>query len=185
MSWKIDPAHTRIEFSARHMMITTVRGEFQKFSGTVDFDEKNPTNSKIKIEIDAASLNTHTADRDTHLRSADFLDVQNFPTITFTSKSVTVKDGNHARLVGDLTIHGVTKDVALDVEYSGLLKSPWGTTVAGFNATTKINRKDWGLVWNVAIEAGGVLVSEEISINIEAELIQEVPAAASAGAASA
>src|SRR5262245_49336167 len=169
MSWKIDPAHTHIEFSARHMMVTTVRGEFEKFTGTVEFDEKNLANTKVEIEIEPASLNTRVDQRDQHLRSADFFDVENFPRAHFKSKNIVVIDDTHARLVGDLTIRGVTKEVTLDVEYFGMLKNPWGATVAGFNARTKFNRKDWGLTWNVGIEAGGVLVGEEVTLNIEAE----------------
>jgi polyisoprenoid-binding protein YceI len=182
MSWQIDPAHSKIHFSARHMMVTTVRGEFEKFSGTVDFDENNPAATKIEVQIEAASLDSKTADRDNHLRSADFLDVANHPYITFKSKRVTLIDKEHAKLVGDLTIRGVTKEVTLDVEYSGTAKSPWGTTVVGFTATTKINRKDWNLTWNVALETGGWLVSDEIKLDIEVELVKQAAAAPAATA---
>jgi polyisoprenoid-binding protein YceI len=183
MAWKIDPAHTRIEFSARHLMITTVRGEFDKFSGTVEFDEKNPANSTVDVQIEAASVNTKTTDRDNHLRSADFLDAANFPYLTFKSKKIEVTDPKHGRLVGDLTIRGVTKEVSLDVEYVGTFKTPWGGENAGFNAKTKITRKDWGLVWNVPLEGGGILVSEDVNIAIEAELIKvEQPAQTAATA---
>ncbi len=180
MAWKIDPAHTRIEFSARHMMVTTVRGEFEKFTGTVDFEEKNPANTSVNVEIQTGSLNTRVEQRDAHLRSADFFEAEKYPIATFQSKNVIVKDSKHARLLGDLTIRGITKEVTLDVEFTGLVKNPWGSTVAGFNARAKFNRKDWGLAWNVAIESGGVLVGEEITLNIEAELIEEVPATAQA-----
>jgi|SRR5581483_3227178 polyisoprenoid-binding protein YceI len=172
MPWQIDPAHSAIEFSVRHLMITNVRGQFDRFSGTVEFDEENPAQTKVNVQIEAASINTKAADRDNHLRSADFLDAANYPYLTFVSKNVALIDKNHARLSGDLTIRGVTKPVVLDVEYVGSVKNPWGMTSAGFNAHTKINRKDWGLEWNVALETGGVLVGDEIAINIEVELIK-------------
>jgi len=172
MAWQIDPSHTRVQFSVRHMMISTVRGEFDKFSGTVEFDENNPAASTINVQIDAASLNTKFEQRDAHLRSADFFDVANHPYITFVSKRVEVIDPKHAKIYGDLTIRGVSKEVALDVEYYGLVKSPWGSSSAGFNAHTKINRKDWNLNWNVGLEAGGWLVGDDVTIDIEVELVQ-------------
>ncbi len=178
MSWQIDSAHTRIEFSARHMMVTNVRGEFEKFSGTVEFDESNPANSKIDVTIDAASIYTREERRDAHLRSADFLDVENYPTLHFVSKNIVATDPKHGRILGDLTIRGVTKEVTLDVEYTGSGKTPYGVTSAGFNAHTKINRTDWGLVWNVALETGGILVSENVNISLEVELIKVAETAA-------
>jgi polyisoprenoid-binding protein YceI len=181
MSWQIDPAHSAIEFSVRHLMITNVRGQFDKFGGSVDFDEQNPTQTKVNVQIEAASINTKAADRDNHLRSADFLDAANHPYLTFVSKNVALADKSHARLTGDLTIRGVTKPVVLDVEYVGSIKNPWGMTSAGFNARTKINRKDWGLEWNVALETGGMLVGDDITVSIEVELIkvqEQAPAAA-------
>ncbi len=181
MSWKIDYAHSHIQFSARHMMITNVRGEFEKFTGEVEFDENNLLASKATIQIDAASINTREEKRDEHLRSADFFNVEKYPTIRFVSKSIALTDASHGRLVGDLTIRDVTHEVVLDVEYSGALKNPWGSVVAGFNAEAKINRKDWNLNWNVALEAGGFLVGDEIKLTIEVELTkvpETVPAAA-------
>jgi polyisoprenoid-binding protein YceI len=172
MSWKIDPVHSEINFTVRHMMISNVRGGFEKFNGTVDFNEANPAASSVEVQIDAASINTRDAQRDGHLKSPDFFDVQNYPWITFKSKRVNVVDVNHGRITGDLTIHGVTKEVVLDAEYAGMMKSPFGTLNAGFSATTKINRKDWGLMWNMAMETGGVMVGEEIKINIELEIIK-------------
>ncbi len=172
MAWQIDPSHTRVQFSVRHMMISTVRGEFDKFSGSVEFDEKNPAASKINVQIDTASINTKFDQRDTHLRSADFFDVANYPYITFVSKRIEVLDPKNARVHGDLTIRGVTKEIVLNVEYYGLVKSPWGSSSAGFNAHTKINRKDWNLNWNVALETGGWLVSDDIKIEVEVELVQ-------------
>ncbi len=177
-SWAIDNSHSSVQFTVRHMMISKVRGRFQNFSGTVDFDEQNPANSSVNVQIEAASIDTRDEKRDAHLTSADFLDVANHPYLTFVSKRIEVLDDSHGKIYGDLTIRGVTNEVVLDVEYNGQAKSPWGTTSAGFNATTKINRKDWGLNWNVALETGGVLVGEEVTIEIELEIVKQVPAEA-------
>lgn len=170
MTWNIDYTHSQITFTARHMMISKVRGRFEDWAGVVNYDETNPTNTFADITIQATSINTKEEQRDRHLRAADFFDADNFPTLTFKSKRVEQDDANNGRLIGDLTIRGVTKEVTLDVEYSGTGKNPWGMTVAGFSATTTINRKDWGLTWNVALEAGGFLVSDKIGIEIELEL---------------
>lgn len=176
MSWSIDSAHSEVNFTVRHMMITNVRGRFDKFSGTIDFDEVNPANTRVDVQIEAASINTGDAQRDGHLRSPDFLDVEKYPYLTFKSKRVEMIDDRHARLVGDLTIRDVTREVTLDVEYYGMSKSPWGTTNAGFTATTKINRKDWGLTWNVALETGGWLVADEVKIDLDLEIIKQAEA---------
>ena len=173
MTWNIDKSHSQINFTARHMMISKVRGRFEEWTGTVNFDETTPINTTVEIEIAAASLNTREEQRDRHLHSSDFLDVENYPVLTFKSKRVEQDDANSGRLIGDLTIRSVTKEVTLDVEYNGIGTSPWGTTVAGFSATTTINRKDWGLNWNVALEAGGFLVSDKIVIDIELELVKQ------------
>jgi len=173
MSWKIDPAHSQIQFSVRHMMISTVRGEFESFEGTIDFDQNNPENSKVYVEIDASSINTRENDRDNHLRSADFFNVEQHPTIVFKSKRVEPTSKNKGRIIGDLTIVGVTKEVVVDVELEGVAKSPWGQTVAGFSGYAELNRKDWGLTWNQALETGGVLVGEKIKINVAGELIKQ------------
>ena len=178
MSWKIDPSHSAVQFSVRHMMISTVRGEFDRFSGEVGFDEANPAATTVDVQIEADSINTRDAKRDGHLRSADFFDAEHYPTLHFKSTRVEVKDDTHARLIGDLTIRGVTHEVALDVEYVGQARSPWGVTSAGFSAVTRINRKDWGLNWNQALETGGVLVGDEIKIDIELELVEQVAAQA-------
>jgi len=174
MSWKIDPAHSEVTFSVRHMMITNVRGRFENFSGTVDFNEDEPTSSSVEVAIDAASINTREPQRDGHLKSADFLAADEFPTLTFKSTKIEKITENTGRIHGALTIRDVTRPVVLDTELNGVLKNPWGQTSAGFSASTTINRKDWGLNWNVALEAGGWLVGEQININIELELIQEV-----------
>lgn len=183
MAWQIDPAHSSIQFSVRHMMITNVRGEFDRFEGTVELDENNPENTRVHVEIDAASINTREDQRDTHLRSADFLDAASHPKLVFDSTRVERTGEDSARLHGTLTIRDIPRPVVLEVEYVGQAKSPWGTTSAGFNARTRINRKDWNLTWNQALETGGVLVGDEIKINIELELVkQEQSQTAAAGA---
>ena len=173
MSWKIDPAHSEINFSVRHMMISNVRGSFEKFDGSVDSDEANPANSSAYVEIDVASINTKDEKRDAHLRSPDFFDVEHYPTITFKSTRIDVESSDHGKIYGDLTIRGVTRQVVLDTEYAGTAKSPWGTTSAGFTAATTINRKDFGLEWNVALETGGMLVGDVIKIQIELEIVKQ------------
>ncbi len=177
MAWTIDPVHSEINFSVRHMMISTVRGQFQKFTGTVNFDEMTPAKTSVDVQIDAVSVNTKEAQLDGHLKSPDFFDVAQYPYLTFKSKRVEVRDSHHAKLIGDLTIRTVTKEVALDVEYSGQAKSPWGTTSAGFSAQTKINREEWGLTWNQALETGGVLVGKDVTISIEVEIVKQPEAA--------
>ncbi len=179
MSWQLDPAHTHIQFTVRHMMITKVRGHFESFSGTVDYDEENPINTKVNISIDANSISTRDEQRDGHLKSPDFLDAENHPHLTFVSKRVEQDDANNGRLIGDLTIIDVTHEVTMDVVYVGTAKSPWGTTTAGFQAATEISRKAWGLEWNQALETGGWLVGDKIKIDIELELMQ-VPEAEAA-----
>jgi polyisoprenoid-binding protein YceI len=177
MSWQLDKSHSEISFSVRHMMISTVRGRFEEFDGKFDVNETDPSQSKIEVEIQAASINTKDGQRDGHLKSPDFFDVEKHPTIAFKSKRVEKVDAQHVRLIGDLTIKNVTKEVVLAVEYAGQSKSPWGTVSAGFSAQTKINRKEWGLVWNVALETGGMLVGDEITISIELELVKQPEAA--------
>ena len=174
MAWQLDPSRSEIQFSAKHLMISTVRGRFHKFTATVDGDEQNPTAAKIDVQIEAASIDTRDEKRDGHLRSPDFLDVDQFPYLTFKSTRVERIDENHGKLVGDLTIRDVTHEVTLDVEYAGQAKTPWGATSAGFSARTKINRKDWNLNWNVALETGGWLVGDQITINIDLELVKQV-----------
>lgn len=172
MPFQIDQSHSEIQFSARHMMVSKVRGVFETWNGAIALDPAAPANTTVDITIDAASINTKDAQRDGHLRSPDFLNVEKFPSVTFKSTKVDVTGDNTAKLSGDLTIAGTTKPVVLDVEYQGNAKSPWGTTNYGFSAHTKINREDWGLTWNAALETGGWLVGKEISIDIELELIQ-------------
>ncbi|KAA3662076.1 MAG: polyisoprenoid-binding protein [Chloroflexi bacterium] len=176
MSWQIDSAHSHINFSVRHMMISKVRGSFETFSGSVNFDEDTPTNTTVDISIDATSINTREDQRDGHLRSPDFLNADEFPTLTFKSSNVEQVDAENGKLYGDLTIRGVSKPVVLDVEYAGQAKSPWGTTSAGFSAKTSIDRTEWGLTWNQALETGGILVGDKITIEIELEIVKQTEA---------
>lgn len=173
-TWDIDPAHTLAEFSVKHMMITTVRGRFGAVSGTVELDEARPEKSKVEVEIDAQSIDTREEKRDGHLRSADFLEVEKHPKITFRSTRVTAKGEDRFEVEGDLTIRGVTKPTVLDVKREGSAKSPWGQEVMGFTADTKLDRREYGLQWNQALETGGVLVGNEVKVHLEVELIKRV-----------
>lgn len=173
MTWQIDTQHSSIQFTVRHMMISKVRGRFDSFSGSIDLNEEFPEQTVVDVQIDAATINTREEQRDGHLMSPDFLDVENFPTITFRSTGVERIGSNAAKLNGELTIRGVTKPVTLDVAYQGQATSPWGATSVGFEASTTINRKDWGLNWNQALETGGILVGEEVKIDIEMELVKQ------------
>ncbi len=181
-TYTLDPAHTSVQFSARHMMVTTVRGKFDEISGTLNFDAAHPENSSVVATIGTKSLTTGVNDRDAHLRSGDFLDVEKFPTITFKSTRVVPNGKENAKIYGDLTIRDQTHEVVLDAEFLGQEKDPWGNTKIGFEATTKINREQWGLVWNVALESGGVLVGKDIKLEIAAEaaLVKEPAAEATA-----
>jgi polyisoprenoid-binding protein YceI len=172
MSWNIDNAHTLVQFAVRHMMLSKVRGQFEKFSGSVDLDEANPGATKVNVQIETGSVNTREPQRDAHLRSADFFDAEKYPVMKFVSTRVEVTGDATAKMYGDLTIKDLTREVVMNVEFSGKAKSPWGTTSVGFTGTTKINRKDWNLTWNQVLETGGVLVGDEIEITIELELVQ-------------
>jgi len=172
MRWNIDGSHTTAEFTVRHLMITNVRGRFGKVSGTVDYDPAKPEASAIEATLDASSIDTRDEKRDAHLKSADFFDVEKFPTLTFKSKKVAKTDDGFSA-VGDLTMHGVTKEITLEVEeLTKPNKDPWGNTRIGASAHAKINRKDWGLGWNQALETGGVLVGETIKISLEISMVQ-------------
>ena len=172
VAYTIDPTHSTAGFKVRHLMVANVKGEFSGVTGTVVYDAANPANSRVEARIDATTIHTRDEQRDGHLKSADFLDVEKYPAITFVSKKIAGSDGEW-KVTGDLTIHGVTKEVALDVEGPAPeAKDPWGNVKTGASATTKINRKDFGLVWNVALETGGVLVGEEISLTLEVELLR-------------
>ncbi|GAP15050.1 uncharacterized conserved protein [Longilinea arvoryzae] len=180
MTWKIDNAHTVIEFAVRHMMISTVRGRFERFDGNVDFNETNTASSSVDVRIETASINTNEPQRDNHLRSADFFESEKYPYLTFKSTRVEQLDDTTGRIYGDLTIRNITHPVVLETEYNGQARSPWGKFSAGFTANTKINRKDWNLVWNQTLETGGVLVGDDIKIHIELEVIKEIPEVVSA-----
>jgi polyisoprenoid-binding protein YceI len=173
--WNIDADHSNVGFKVRHLMVSNVKGSFEKFSGTVDVNEKDISKSKVTVTIDTASINSNVKKRDDHLRSPDFFDVAKFPTMTFTSKKVVTAGQGKLKVTGDLTLHGITKEVVLDVDGPAAeSKDPWGNMRSGAVATTKINRKDFGLVWNAALETGGVAVGEEIIITLEIEMIKAV-----------
>jgi polyisoprenoid-binding protein YceI len=172
--WEIDPAHSSAQFAVRHLMVSTVRGEFGKMTGTLTLDEQDPTKSMIEATIDTASINTRIAKRDDHLKSPDFFDVAKYPTITFKSKKIEAAGEGKFKVTGDLTLHGVTKDVVLNIEGSPKpTKDPMGKLRIGGGATTKINRKDFGLSYNKALETGGVLIGEDVDITIDVELTQK------------
>jgi polyisoprenoid-binding protein YceI len=172
-TWGIDPDHSNVGFKVRHLMISNVTGNFDKHTGVVDINDKDITKSKMHVSIDTASINTNVKKRDEHLRSADFFDVDKFPTMTFVSRKVAKAGKDKLKVTGDLTLHGITREVVLDVEGpTGESKDPWGNIRSGATASTKINRKDFGLSWNKALETGGVVVGDEIAINLEIEMIK-------------
>ena len=177
MSWTTDPMHTQVEFSAKHMGIMTVKGAFTGLSTEITFNEDDFTASSVAATIDASTLSTHDKQRDGHLKSPDFLDVEQFPTIAFKSTRIEHAAHDQYRMTGDLTIKDVTRPVSLDVVYSGQAKDPMGNMHAGFSAYMTINRKDWGLTWNVALETGGLLVGDQIKIALEIEAVLLKPAA--------
>jgi polyisoprenoid-binding protein YceI len=171
-SYTIDPTHSRIGFVARHAMVTKVRGSFNEFEGSGYLDAEDPTNSRAELTIQAASIDTRNADRDGHLRSNDFFDMESHPEITFVSTAVEQVDPENYRVTGDLTIKGVTKPVTVDFEYTGTAVDPFGNTRIGFEGRTTVNRKDWGVNWNAALDAGGVLVSEKVTLEFEVSAIR-------------
>ena len=170
--YAIDPSHSRIGFVARHAMVTKVRGSFNEFDGSGYFDAENPAASHLQLTIQAASIDTRNADRDGHLRSNDFFDMDTYPEITFASTAVDQLDPESYRVTGDLTIKGVTKPVTVDFEYTGTAVDPYNNQRIGFEGKTTINRKDWGVNWNAALEAGGVLVSEKVTLEFEVSAIR-------------
>lgn len=167
MAWNIDPVHSQVSFSVKHMVVSTVRGNFKVFGGKLEIDEANPANSWVEAEADAGSVDTRNEGRDNHLRSADFFDTTAYPTITFKSKKIEPVSNDEYRVLGDLTIHGVTKEVLFNAEYSGQQKDAYGKQRAGLSAKAAINRKDFGLTWNTALETGGVAVSDKVNIEID------------------
>jgi polyisoprenoid-binding protein YceI len=175
-TWQVDGAHSAVNLAVRHMVISKVRGHFGKWSAKLQLDTAELTRSTVEVAIEAASIDTGVADRDTHLRSPDFLDAAKYPTLGFRSRRVEAASKDRLRVVGDLTIRDVTREVVLDVEYGGQGKDPWGNTRVGFTATTSINRKDFGLTWNQALETGGVLVADRVDIEIELQAMQQAAA---------
>lgn len=172
-TYAIDLSHSQIGFSVKHMMFSTVRGNFRTFEGTIVVDNENPANSTVDVTIDASSITTGDERRDEHLRSADFFDVANYPTITFKSSSIGFKDADDFTIIGELTMHGVSNEVEIEAEQTGEGTNPWGVDVAGFEGKTEINREDYGLTYNAALEKGGVLVGREIKINLELEVAKQ------------
>jgi polyisoprenoid-binding protein YceI len=175
-TWQIDPAHSTVEFSVKHMMFTTVRGRFKTFSGAIEVDAENPDRSKVSVEIDAATIDTGVADRDAHLRSADFLEVEQHPKIVFRSSRVSgahANPGDRFKVEGTLEIRGQALPVTLEATFEGIGKDPWGNERAGFTARAEVDRRDWGLQWNQALETGGILVGNSVRIEIEAQAIRQ------------
>jgi polyisoprenoid-binding protein YceI len=170
-TWALDKAHTKVGFTAKHLMVSKVRGHFENFDARVEIAE-DLTESKIEVNLEAASITTGAADRDGHLRSGDFLDVDNHPKLRFVSTDI-VPDGEDWKVTGDLTIRDVTRPITLDVIYAGSVTDPWGNEKVGFSASAKMNREDWGLTWNAALEGGGWLVSKDVTLEIEGELALE------------
>jgi polyisoprenoid-binding protein YceI len=169
--FQIDPAHSVVEFLVRHLVISKVRGAFTSFQGTIDLDPHDFSSSSVYVCVFTASIDTNEPQRDAHLRSADFLDAERYPELCFTSRRVEMLDELRLRIVGDLTIHGITREAELDATYGGRVADPWGQERIGFEATTTIDRRDFGLVWNAALEAGGVLIGDLVEVSIEVEAV--------------
>jgi len=172
-TWTFDPAHSLVEFSVKHMMVATVKGRFTDVSGTITGSLDDPTNAQIDVHIAAASIDSRNEQRDAHLKSPDFLDVENYPELTFKSSKIEQVSQDHFKVIGDLTIRGITRSVELDAAINGVGKSPWGQEVVGISLETIITRADWGLIWNVGLETGGVLVGNTAKISIEIEAVKQ------------
>jgi polyisoprenoid-binding protein YceI len=177
-TWNIDASHSGVNFSIRHLLFAKVRGRFAAWTGTLQLDDEDLCRSAVEVEIDAASIDTGTPDRDKHLRSADFFDVEQFPTLSFKSRRIDKVSDDSYQVHGDLTIHGVTREVTLDSQFGGRATDPWGGERVAFTATTSINRKDFGLTWNAALETGGVLVGDKVEIELEVEAVKAAVAKA-------
>jgi len=171
--WVLDPTHSEAGFKVKHLMFTNVSGQFTKFEATASSHDENFDNATFDFTAEVDSINTNNADRDGHLKSGDFFDAAQFPTITFKSTSVSRESEDDLKVTGDLTVHGVTKSVTLDVEFGGIQKDPWGNIKSGFSVTGKINRKDFGLTWNAALETGGVMLGEEVKLNLELQFVKQ------------
>jgi polyisoprenoid-binding protein YceI len=175
--WRIDPQHSSAQFAVKHLMISTVRGDFHGVTGTVNWDDRDITKSTVDVTIDAATVETRESKRNAHLKSPDFFDVAKYPAITFKSKKVEQAAPGKIKITGDLTIHGVTKEVVLDVDGpTPPIKDPWGNSRAAINATTKVNRQDFGVKWNANLDGGGVVVGDDVNITIDVEMIKHAPA---------
>src|SRR5690554_6890287 len=172
--WAIDPTHSELTFKVKHLMITNVKGEFRNFSASVESEGEDFSRAKVTAAVDAGSIDTNNSDRDNHLRSADFFDVENYREITFEGTAFNKLDEDNYQLKGDLTIKGTSKEIVLDVDFGGFVKDLYGNEKAGFSIQGKFNRKDWGLNWHAALEAGGVMVSEEVRLNAEVQFVKEV-----------
>ena len=172
-TWKLDPVHSSVEFRIRHLMVSTVKGHFSGLEGVIEADETNPATATLSVTIDASTINTRDERRDGHLKSPDFLDIANYPTITFKSTSVKALSKEHLLITGDLTVHGVTREIVLDTEFGGIGKSPYGTSVAGFSAETEISRKDFAMTYNATLETGGMLLGDTVKVAIEAEFVKQ------------
>ena len=173
MAWNNDTAHSQVTFSVKHMMVSSVKGNFNVFGGKLDIDEANPANSWVEAEADVKSINTRDENRDNHLRSGDFFDAATHPAISFKSKKIEAAGEGEYRVLGDLTIRGVTKEVLFNAEYSGQIKDPYGNDRAGLNAKAAISRKDFGLTWNALLESGGAVVGDKVTIEIDLEATKE------------
>jgi polyisoprenoid-binding protein YceI len=173
MAWQIDPSHSTVGFSVRHMVVSTVHGRFKVFDGSIEIDDANPANSSVEAHAETASIDTTDENRNNHLRSADFFDAEKYPTITFKSTKVEPTGDDTYQVTGDLTMHGVTKAVTFTVERSETIKDPYGNQRFGLEAKTKINRRDWGLSWGAVLEAGGAVVSDEVRLNLDLEAISK------------
>jgi polyisoprenoid-binding protein YceI len=173
-TWQIDPKHSTAEFAVRHVMVATVKGHISGIDGTIRLDEGDPTRSSVEATLDPSTIDTREPQRDAHLRSSDFLDAERFPTITFRSTRIEPA-GDRFQVVGDLTLHGVTREVALDTELVGRHRDPWGSERAGLSAQTVVDRRDYGLTWNQALEAGGVLVGNDVRVTLEVEAVRQDP----------
>jgi polyisoprenoid-binding protein YceI len=172
-TWAIDPSHSELLFKVKHLMITNVKGEFRQFSGAIESNDNDFTDAKVIVTVDAGSIYTNDTNRDAHLKAADFFDAEVYPEINFEGSTFKKLDAQNYQLKGMLTIKGISNMITLDVEFGGLVKDPWGNDKAGFSVTGKINRKDWGLNWNAALEAGGVMVSDEVKIQAEVQLVKQ------------
>ena len=171
--WGIDPTHSEVAFKVKHLMITNVKGTFKEFEASIFTSGENFNTSEIEFSLNPASIDIGVSDRDGHLKSADFFDVENYKEITFKGTSIEAIDEDNYTVVGDITIKGIAKQIKLDVEFGGVMKDPWGNEKAGYSINGKISRKDWGLNWNATLETGGLLVSDEVKINCEVQLIKQ------------